>query len=63
VNWDNAHIRQNLEKFRETDARRTFNSMEEIPELLISVAADLRAYCMSTDPQRAAVREGRTWLY
>jgi hypothetical protein len=44
VNWEDAHSRQNLEKFRELDARRTFNSMEEIAELLISVAADLRAY-------------------
>jgi hypothetical protein len=63
MNWENAIFRQNLEKFREMDARRTFNSMEEIPELLISVAADLRAYCRSTNPRRAAVREGRTWLY
>jgi hypothetical protein len=44
MNWENAIFRQNLEKFREMDARRTFNSMEEIPELLISVPADLRAY-------------------
>jgi len=63
VNWEDAHIWQNIEKFREFDARRTFNSMEEKAELLMSVAADLRAYCRSTNPQRAAVREGRTWLY
>jgi hypothetical protein len=45
-------------------SQRTFNTLEEVPELLISISTELGDnVAVHTLNERRAEGEGRTWLY